>query len=193
MENSSYKFEEILPLLIESAFAYTELINNVYAFGIESDGVKFTLGSVESAEEADSIVESLNRKLDEHFNRTAFEEDETALLDGFTFVPNKGMSTIMVGKRNRLYLKGDITTQLGVRPRQRLIIAFNPIEQAFAIVKPSVKGLSSEMRAASYFVSMKKDVTCAKLFKQFNLDKFEGETFFADTSSLSGNVVIFRR
>lgn len=193
MENSLYKFEEILPLINESAFAYTELINNVYAYGIESDGDKYTLGSVETAEEADSIVESLNRKLDEHFNRTEFEEDETALLDGFTFVPSKGMVTILVGTRNRLHIKGAITAQLGIKPRNRILIAFNPIEEAFAIVKPSAKGLTSEMRSASYFLSMKQDVSCSKLFKQFNLSKYEGETFYVDTKSLSGNVVIFRR
>lgn len=191
-----YTLEELLPLLNESARSYCETVADTYVVGVEFDGESFPFHTMKDAGEADAYCAELDRTLEYHFKpipKAEFDDEEAQLLAGFTFVPNKGMSQIYVGKRNRLYLKGDVLSQLGVKPRSRVLIAYNPAEKAFAVVKPSAPSLSAEMREAGYFVSNRKDVTAAKLFRQFNLDKYEGQTFYADTASLSGNVVIFRQ
>lgn len=191
-----YTLEELLPTLDESARSYCESIADTYVVGIEFNNELFPMATIKEAGEADAYCAELDRTLEYHFKpvpTTEFDDEEAQLLAGFTFVPNKGMSQVYVGKRNRLYLKGDVLTQLGIKPRSRVLIAFNPAEKAFAIVKPSAPSITDEMRSAGYFVSAKKDVTAAKLFRQFKLDKYEGKTFYADTASLSGNVVIFKQ
>lgn len=190
-----YTLEELLPTLNESARSYCESVADTYVAGVEFNNELFPMITLDTPSEADAYCAELDRTLEYHFKpvpNTEFDEDEMQLLEGFTFVPNKGMAQIYVGKRNRLYLKGDILSQLGVKPRSRVLIAFNPADTAFAVVKPSAPSLSEEMRAAGYFVSNRKDVTAAKLFNQFKLDKYEGQSFYADTASLSGNVVIFK-
>lgn len=191
-----YTLEDLLPIIDESARSYCESIADTYVAGIEFNNELFPMMTIKEASEADAYCAELDRSLEYHFKpvpTTGFDDEEAELLAGFTFVPNKGMSQVYVGKRNRLYLKGDVLTQLGIKPRSRVLIAFNPAEKAFAIVKPSAPSITDEMRSAGYFVSAKKDVTAAKLFRQFKLDKYEGKTFYADTASLSGNVVIFRQ
>lgn len=191
-----HTLEELLPMLNESARSYCESVADTYVAGIEFNNELFPMTTLNEASEADAYCAELDRTLEYHFKPVPteeFDEEEAQLLAGFTFVPNKGMSQIYVGKRNRLYLKGDVLSQLGIKPRSRVLIAYNPTEKAFAVIKPSAPSLSAEMREAGYFVSNRKDVTAAKLLRQFNLDKYEGQTFYADTASLSGNVVIFKQ
>lgn len=191
-----YTLEDLLPIIDESARSYCESVADTYVAGIEFNNELYPMITVDEPGEADAYCAELDRTLEYHLKpvpTTEFDDEEAQLLAGFTFVPNKGMSQVYVGKRNRLYLKGDVLSQLGIKPRSRVLIAFNPAEKAFAIVKPSAPSLSEEMRSAGYFVSAKKDVTAAKLFRQFKLDKYEGKTFYADTASLSGNVVIFKQ
>lgn len=194
--NKFYTFDEILPNIDADSRAVAATIGDSYAIGIEHKGEFFTLQTTADSVEADAIVIDLQRSLDEHFGveqSIEFDEEEAQLLEGFSFVPNKGIPQLTVYTNNRLQLKGDIKTMLGIAPRTRVLIAFNPREQAFAIVKPNSKALTDDMRAAGYFVSKRKDVACAKLFREFDLDKLEGQTFYADKTSLSGNVVVFKR
>lgn len=192
-----YTFDEVLPLVDATARPYAESVADTYVVGIEYKGELFPLNTYGTAQEADSVVAELDKalsaRLSPEITDETFDEEEASLLEGFTFVPNKGMAQIFIGKRNRLYLKGDITTLLDITPGRRVLIAYRPTDKAFAIVKPTAKSVTDDMRAAGYFVSKRKDVTCAKLFREFDLDQYEGQTFYADTASLSGNVVIFKR
>lgn len=190
-----YTLDELLLNIDATARAYAETVADTYVIGIEHKRELFPLQTVDNASDADMIVAELTKSLEYHFTEveTPFDEEETTMLEGFTFVPNKGMAHILIGKRNRLYLKGDITSQLDITPGRRVLIAYNPREKAFAIVKPTSKAVTDDMRAAGYFVSKRKDVTCAKLFREFKLDEYEGQTFYADKASLSGNVVVFKR
>lgn len=192
-----YTFDEVLPLVDATARPYAESVADTYVVGIEYKGELFPLNTYGTAQEADSVVAELDKalsaSLSPEITDETFDEEEASLLEGFTFVPNKGMAQIFIGKRNRLYLKGDITTLLDITPGRRVLIAYRPTDKAFAIVKPTAKSVTDDMRAAGYFVSKRKDVTCAKLFREFDLDQYEGQTFYADTASLSGNVVIFKR
>lgn len=127
---------------------------------------------------------------------TTFNIDTSSdILSGFTFVANKGIPRIYVGdsdKTTRIYLKGGFESMLGIRPGKRILIAFNSSEKAFAIVRPDSPTVSEHMRAAGYFVSQRKDVSCAVLFRDFKLHEYRAKTFYADETSLNGDVVIFR-
>lgn len=117
------------------------------------------------------------------------------LLAGFAFPASKGMAKITIAKRNRLYLKGKdiLNGVLGIKPQTRIIIGYNPVEDAFAIVKPEAIRYNREAQAAGYFVSLRYDVTAAKMFRQYNLDKYEGQTYYFDKASSDASVAIFRR
>jgi len=115
------------------------------------------------------------------------------LLKGFDFPATRGMPEIYIGKRNRLYLKGVFRSALGIEPQSRIIIGYRAIDNAFAIIKPSAVGDNPEAQAAGYFVSLRYDVTAAKMFKQYNLDKYEGQTYYFDKASSDASVAIFRR
>lgn len=187
---------DVLAVVDATARAYCATVANDYIIGVEHNGDQYPIMAAKDATEADYLTEEMTRAIEHHFGVTTpatFDDEEADMLAGFTFVPNKGMATIRIYTNNRLQLKGDIKTLLGVSPRQRILIAFNPELEAFAIVKPSALVVTNEMRAAGYFVSQRKDVACAKLFREFHLDKYEGQTFYADKASLSGNVVVFKR
>lgn len=191
-----HTLDELLPKIDADARAYADTFAGAYVIGVEYKGESYPIQTTYEASDADIITAELTKALEYHFAEVPaidLDEEEAQLLEGFTFVPNKGMAQILIGKRNRLYLKGDIATQLDITPGRRVLIAYNPAEKAFAIVKPTSKAVSDDMRAAGYFVSKRKDVTCAKLFREFKLDEYEGTTYYADTASLSGNVVIFKR
>lgn len=139
-----------------------------------------------NAEESVEIIEDVPQQ---HESNPEID----ALLAGFSFPATKGMPEIFVGKRSRLYLKGAFNGMLGVKTQTRVIIGYNPVEDAFAIVKPEAIRHNREAQAAGYFVSLRYDVTAAKMFKQYNLDKYEGQTYYFDKASSDASVAIFRR
>lgn len=154
-----------------------------------------------------SGLTELRAIIDDHNAKTIVEiyEDEPQqiesnpeideLLAGFAFPATKGMGRITIGKRNRLYLKGKdvLVGILGIKPQTRIIIGYNVVEDAFAIVKPEAIRYNREAQAAGYFVSLRYDVTAAKMFRQYNLDKYEGQTYYFDKASSDASVAIFRR
>ena len=191
-----YVMNDVLAMADASARSYCETVAGDYIIGIEYNNEQYPITSVPDASSADFLTEDMTKAIEHYFGITespTFDEEEAQLLEGLSFVPNKGIPQLTIYTNNRLQLKGDIKTMLGISPRTRVLIAFNPREQAFAVVKPTSKALTDDMRAAGYFVSKRKDVACAKLFREFNLDKLEGKTFYADKTSLSGNVVLFKR
>lgn len=130
---------------------------------------------------------------DDQYEEPANNTEIDELLSGFSFPATKGMPEIFVGKRNRLYLKGAFNGMLGIKMQTRVIIGYNPVEDAFAIVKPEAIRYNREAQAAGYFVSLRYDVTAAKMFKQYNLDRYEGQTYYFDKASSDASVAIFRR
>lgn len=129
------------------------------------------------------------------------KDEISNLLEGFDFVPSKGIPTILVGANNRLYLKGGVEKVLGVGPQDRVVIGYRDEDDAFAIVLPSALRGNPEAQAAGYLISNRKDVTCAKLFhtKQLN-EKYDfseeglaDRTYYMDKTSSDSSVAIFRR
>lgn len=129
------------------------------------------------------------------------KDEITNLLEGFDFVPSKGIPTILVGANNRLYLKGGVEKVLGVSPQDRVVIGYRDEDDAFALVLPSALRGNREAQAAGYLISNRKDVTCAKLFhaKQLN-EKYDfseeglsDRTYYMDKTSSDSAVAIFRR
>ena len=129
---------------------------------------------------------------------TPVNSELETLLSGFQFPAAKGTPTLMLGRRNRIYLKGAFRNLLGVEPQSRVIIGYRPADDAFAIALPRALAGNYEAQAAGYFVSKRYDVTAAKLFKtyrfneKYGLDRNTREYFF-DKASSDASVAIFRR
>src|SRR5690606_35408987 len=100
MTSKFYTFDELLLMITADARAAAETVGDSYAIGIEYKGVFYRLQTTKDALEADAIVIDLQRAIDDHFGvepATNFDEEEASLLEGFTFVPNKGMAQIFIG------------------------------------------------------------------------------------------------
>ena len=190
-----YTLDQVIPMVDGSARSYCDLVVDVYVVGVSYRYDKYPIAAVKTAEEADSVSGDIDRLIDETYkapkNAKPTDED-AALLEGFLPSPNKGLPRIKVGV-NRLFLSGETEKQLGIKRKSRVILAYRPSDESIAIIKPETPSLTEEMRAGGYFVSAKNDIACARLFRDFGLSKHEGKRFYADKTSLSGNVVIFRR
>jgi len=157
---------------------------------------KSTTSDVESTDNATVPTKRKNNTVNSKPfvpKKRASSSEIQELLKGFDFPATRGMPEIYIGKRNRLYLKGVFRSALGIEPQSRIIIGYRPIDNAFAIVKPEAVGDNPEAQAAGYFVSLRYDVTAAKMFKQYNLDRYQGQTYYFDKASSDASVAIFRR
>lgn len=129
------------------------------------------------------------------------KDEISNLLEGFDFVPSKGIPTILIGANNRLYLKGGVEKVLGVTSQDRVVIGYRDEDDAFALVLPSALRGNREAQAAGYLISNRKDVTCAKLFHtkklnekyDFSEEGLADRTYYMDKTSSDSAVAIFRR
>lgn len=154
-------------------------------------------------ENSDKSTISDKKKVDKPKRSTYIEQPKPnpevdAMLAGFEFTSNKGTPILMLGKRKRLYLKGDFKRVLGVNPQTRVIIGYKPDEDAFAVALPRALAGNYEAQAAGYFVSKKYDVTASSLFNQYRFnEKYELDVcpreYYFDKASSDASVAIFRR
>ena len=115
-----------------------------------------------------------------------------ALLDGFEFVESDGAPFITLDSQRRFYLNATTRRLLDVDRYDRLAIAYNPIMQALAIVKP---GVVDDMHAdlAQYNVDKRYYLSARRFVAKYPFPP-EGApyTFYYDRGSSDGKVFIFR-
>lgn len=195
-----FTYDEVLPLIDATAQAYCDNDGKQFVVGIEAFTGHYPMHTFSDPGEADAYVAELDKALVEQFGEPVIDEEVTNMLAGFDFVASKGVPTLLIGRRNRLYLKG-VEKALGIRPSTRIIIGYNKADEAFAIALPEALRGNREAQAAGYFISAKKDITCAKLFQaqRFN-EKFayddsdkDDRTYYMDKTSSDNAVAIFRR
>jgi len=195
-----FTYDEVLPLIDATAQAYCDNDGKQFVVGIEAITGHYPMHTFADPGEADAYVAELDKALVEQFGEPVIDEEVTNMLAGFDFVASKGVPTLLIGRRNRLYLKG-VEKALGIRPSTRIIVGYNKADEAFAIALPEALRGNREAQAAGYFISAKKDITCAKLFQvqRFN-EKFsyddsdkDDRTYYMDKTSSDNAVAIFRR
>ncbi len=113
------------------------------------------------------------------------------ILDGFEFVPSDGVPFITLDNQRRFYLNASARKLVGVKPYDRVSIAYKPTEQALAIVKNASDNVHAAISAYAvdkrYYMSARKFATTYA----FDADKAPYE-FVYDRGSSDGNVFIFR-
>lgn len=196
-----FTYDEVLPLIDATAQAYCDNDGKQYVVGIEAITGHYLMHTFSDPGEADAYVAELDKALIDKFGVLEVNEEVTNMLAGFDFVASKGVPTIVVGRRNRLYLQGGVEKAVGIRPKSRILIGYNKADEAFAIALPEALRGNRAAQAAGYFVSAKKDITCAKLFQaqrfneQFVYDDSDKDnrTYYMDKTSSDNAVAIFRR
>lgn len=196
-----FTYDEVLPMIDATAQAYCDNDGKQYVVGIEAITGHYPMHTFSDPGEADAYVAELDKALIDKFGVSEVNAEVTNMLAGFDFVASKGVPTIVVGRRNRLYLQGGVEKAVGIRPKSRILIGYNKAEEAFAIALPEALRGRRDAQAAGYFVSAKKDITCAKLFQaqrfneQFVYDDTDKDdrTYYMDKTSSDNAVAIFRR
>ena len=196
-----FTYDEVLPMIDATAQAYCDNDGKQFVVGIEAITGHYPMHTFADPGEADAYVAELDKALTEQFGENTVNDEVTNMLAGFDFVESKGAPTLLVGTQNRLYLKGGVEKALGLHPQSRVIIGYNDNEDAFAVALPAALRGNRAAQAAGYFLSKRKDITCAKLFhaKRFNekfaftKDDIDDRTYYMDKTSSDSAVAIFRR
>ena len=112
------------------------------------------------------------------------------ILAGFEFVPSDGVPFITLDNQRRFYLNASARKLIGVKPYDRVSIAYKPAEQALAIVK-NANDIHAEL--SQYFVDKRYYMSARKFATTyaFDADKAPYE-FVYDRGSSDGDVFIFR-
>lgn len=113
------------------------------------------------------------------------------MLAGFEFVPSDGVPFITLDNQRRFYLNASARKLVGVKPYDRISIAYNPTEQALAIVKNAADNVHA---AISVYAVDKRYYMSARKFANayaYNAEDAPYE-FVYDRGSSDGNVFIFR-
>lgn len=119
------------------------------------------------------------------------------LLSGFHFVESDGAPSVTLDNQRRFYLNATTRKMLGVKPYDRLAIAYNDVDKALAIVKPDAIGSAlfndASANASRYFVSQRYYLS-ARHFSRANAYPPEKAPyhFDYDRGSSDGSVFIFR-
>lgn len=196
-----FTYDEVLPMIDATAQAYCDNDGKQFVVGIEAITGHYPMYRFTDPGEADAYVAELDRALIDKFGVSEVNDEVTNMLAGFDFVESKGAPTLLVGTQNRLYLKGGVEKALGIHPQSRVIIGYNDNDDAFAVALPAALRGNRAAQAAGYFLSKRKDITCAKLFhaKRFNekfaftKDDIDDRTYYMDKTSSDNAVAIFRR
>ena len=116
----------------------------------------------------------------------------TSLLAGFEFVESDGVPFITLDKERRFYLNASARKLIGVKPHDRVAVAFSIAEQSLAIVKPgAVDDLHAEI--SQYFVDKRYYMSARRFARRYVFAAEQGPyEFVYDRGSSDGTIFIFR-
>lgn len=120
------------------------------------------------------------------------KKEYSDMLDGFEFVPADGAPFITLDNQRRFYINRTARKLLGVKPYDRLAVAFRADNKALAIVKP---GVIDDIHAdlAQYVIDKRYYMSAKRFVKQHPFPIEEAPYKFAyDRGSSDGKVFIFR-
>jgi len=121
-------------------------------------------------------------------------EESSALLDGFEYVPTDGLPFITLDNQRRFYINATVRKLLGIKPYQRLVLMYRVHDRSLAVIKDNgVTPTSANANTASYFVDKRYYMSARKFSEQY---AYGGEgapySFVYDRGSSDGSVFIFR-
>lgn len=118
--------------------------------------------------------------------------ETTDMLDGFEYVPADGTPFITLDKQRRFYLNTTARKLIVVKPYDRLVIRYNPVEKALAIVKPEIEN-NMHAAVATYFVDKRFYMSARRFANEYGYTPELGPyEFIYERGSEDGNIFIFR-
>lgn len=114
-----------------------------------------------------------------------------ALLTGFEFVPSDGLPVVTLDKHRRFYLNAALRSFIGVQAYDRVALAYNPVENSLAVVKPGAN--IAEADNAYYSVDGRHYISARRFLQRYPISLETAPLFFEyDRGGSAGNVFIFR-
>jgi len=124
---------------------------------------------------------------------------ESNLLEGFEFVASDSIPSITLDNQRRFYINTSARRLLGIKPFQRLAIAYNPEKEELAIVKYVKEGEVEAKEAAAlatsaYNVDKRYYMSARHFSKEYDYSPEHAPyTFEYSRGKSDGTVAIFRR
>lgn len=117
---------------------------------------------------------------------------DTEILDGFEFVPSDGVPFITLDSQRRFYLNASARKLLGVKPYDRLTIAYSSSEKALAVIKPSAD-MDEHASMSVYTVDKRYYLSARKFAGMYGYSPEQAPyEFVYDRGTGDGSAFIFR-
>lgn len=117
--------------------------------------------------------------------------ESKTLLAGFEFVPSDGVPFISLDNQRRFYLNSSARKLIGVKPYDRVSIAYNVEEKSLAIVKNAADNVHAAISV--YAVDKRYYMSARKFASTYAYAPEQAPyEFVYDRGSSDGNVFIFR-
>src|SRR5690625_5131628 len=120
-----------------------------------------------------------------------------SLLNGFQFVPSDGVPSITLDNQRRFYINTSARRLLGIKPYQRLAIAYNPEKEELAIVKAVSEGEIEAKEApalatSAYNVDKRYYMSARHFANEFDYEPESAPyTFVYERGASDGSVFVF--
>ena len=117
------------------------------------------------------------------------------LLSEFEVVASDAVPTVSLDRQRRFYINTSLRRLLGVKPYERLAIAYNVEERELAIIRPSI-GLDSviddELLASVYTIDKRYYMSARHFAKRYGYTPAKAPYFFEYKRSISNLAFVFR-
>lgn len=111
-------------------------------------------------------------------------------LDGFEYVPSDGIPFITLDSQRRFYLNASARKLIGIKPYDRVSVAYNATESALAVVKQSSDAHAS---MSLYLVDKRYYMSARKFASTYAYGVANAPyEFVYERGSSDGNVFVFK-
>src|SRR5690625_3413022 len=116
------------------------------------------------------------------------------LLYGFEILASDSILSITLDRHHRFYINTSARRLMGVKPYDRLAVAYNPVERALAIVKPNeIEYDIPEFYTSNYNVDKRYYMSARHFAKSYGYNKVNAPyTFVYERGYSEGSVFVFR-
>ncbi len=116
-----------------------------------------------------------------------------SLLDGFEFVPSDGVPFITLDNQRRFYLNSSARRLLDVKPYDRVIIGYRPLDKKLAIIKADKQLDNKDASLSDYIIDKRYYMSARKFAATYAYAPEQAPyEFVYDRGSTEGDVFIFR-
>lgn len=121
------------------------------------------------------------------------QSDLTEFLTGFEFIESDGSPFITLDNQRRFYLNSSARRLLGVKPYDRLSIAYNIEDKSVAIVKHGVLPLDGLLATSNYVVDKRYYLSARHFSRTYRFEP-SGAPYYFDyvRGSAGGSAFVFK-